>query len=220
MALICPHGRHLPARTLRIERPARGYRVAADDQVEVNAALARALGRLAGGDRDALHSIYENSRARLFGICYRVCNDPSAAEDVLQDVYIKVALTARYFDAARGSALAWLSTIARNSAIDWHRGQKRAGRVFDPSDDGDAQARGLKDDYWDHLELRREILGCMETLTGDQRKAIEDSFFLGLTYAELAGREDKPLGTVKSWIRRGLKRLKECLEDEGADGTR
>ncbi|WP_420607619.1 sigma-70 family RNA polymerase sigma factor [Novosphingopyxis sp.] len=188
------------------------------DQSDLNAALAAALGRVAAGDREALHSVYENSRARLFGICYRVCNDPSAAEDVLQDVYVKVSLTARYFDAARGSALAWLSTIARNSAIDWQRARARAGRVFDPTDDADARARMLKDDYWDQLDLRREILGCMETLTPDQRKAIEDSFFLGLTYAELAEREDKPLGTVKSWIRRGLKRLRECLEDGDTDG--
>ncbi len=183
-----------------------------DDSAELNAALGAALGRVAGGDREALRSVYENSRARLFGICYRVCNDPNAAEDVLQDIYVKISLTARYFDADRGSALAWLSTIARNSAIDWQRARARAGRVFDPTDDADARARGLKDDYWDQLELRREILDCMETLTPDQRKAIEDSFFLGLTYAELAEREDKPLGTVKSWIRRGLKRLRECLE--------
>ena len=188
------------------------------DQGDLNAALGSALGRLAAGDRDALHSIYENSRARLFGICYRVCNDPNAAEDVLQDVYIKVALTARYFDAGRGSALAWLSTIARNSAIDWQRARARAGRVFDPTDDADSRARLLKDDYWDQVDLRREILGCMETLTDDQRMAIEESFFLGLTYAELAEREDKPLGTVKSWIRRGLKRLRECLDDGESDG--
>lgn len=187
---------------------------AQDHQTELNAALAASLARLASGDREALHAIYQNSRARLFGICYRVCNDPNAAEDVLQDVYVKIALTARYFDASRGSAMAWLSTIARNSAIDWQRARARAGRVFDPSDDGDANARQLKDDSWDQLDMRREIMGCMETLTDDQRKAIEDSFFLGLTYAELADREDKPLGTVKSWIRRGLKRLRECLEDE------
>ncbi len=191
---------------------------APNDQSDLNAALAAALGRVAGGDSEALRSVYENSRARLFGICYRVCNDPNAAEDVLQDVYVKVSLTARYFDAARGSALAWLSTIARNSAIDWQRARARAGKVFDPTDDADAQARTLKDDYWDQLDLRREIMGCMETLTPDQRKAIEDSFFLGLTYAELAEREDKPLGTVKSWIRRGLKRLRECLEGDETDG--
>ena len=190
---------------------------ASDDQTDLNAALAAALGRVAAGDRDALHSVYENSRARLFGICYRVCNDPNAAEDVLQDVYVKISLTARYFDAGRGSAMAWLSTIARNSAIDWQRARARAGKVFDPTDDADARARTLKDDYWDQLDLRREILGCMETLTPDQRMAIEDSFFLGLTYAELAERENKPLGTVKSWIRRGLKRLRECLEDGVTD---
>lgn len=188
-----------------------------DSQNDLNSVLARALGRIAAGERDALKSVYQNSRSRLFGICYRVCNDPNAAEDVLQDVYIKVALTARYFDAGRGSALAWLSTIARNSAIDWQRARARTGRVFDPGDDADSRARLLKDDYWDQIELRREILGCMETLTDDQRKAIEESFFLGLTYAELAEREDKPLGTVKSWIRRGLKRLRECLDDGPTD---
>ena len=188
-----------------------------DPQDDLNGVLAGALGRIAAGERDALESVYRNSRARLFGICYRVCNDPSAAEDVLQDVYVKVALTARYFDAGRGSALAWLSTIARNSAIDWQRSRTRSGKVFDPTDDADARARLLKDDYWDQIELRREILACMETLTGDQRKAIEDSFFLGLTYAELADRENKPLGTVKSWIRRGLKRLRECLDDGSTD---
>lgn len=191
---------------------------AQNDQSDLNSALASALGRVAAGERDALHSIYENSRGRLFGICYRVCNDPNAAEDVLQDVYVKIALTARYFDAARGSALAWLSTIARNSAIDWQRARARSGKLFDPSDEADARARLLKDDAWDQLDTRRDILGCMETLTADQRTAIEESFFIGLTYAELAEREDKPLGTVKSWIRRGLKRLRECLEGDDSHG--
>ena len=175
--------------------------------------LDAAMGRLADGDRDALEQIYAMTRVKLFGICLRILKDRKEAEDALQDVYINLWQRADRFDPSRASPISWLSTFARNRAIDRLRvGKVRGGAV--PED----EAHDLSDDapLADQLlidaERSAQVHICLETLSDNQRENIRAAFFDGFTYAELANRAEVPLGTMKSWIRRGMARLKTCLE--------
>lgn len=177
------------------------------------AALEQALGRVADGDREALREVYELTSAKLLGTIIRIVPEREAAEDILQDVYLKVWHRAGRFDRTIASPITWLCTIARNSAIDAAR---KAGRTREVGDDGLPE---IVDDSprIDQLlcahEDAQRLHTCLEGLQPDHRKSIRMAFFRGLTHAELADRLDVPLGTMKSWIRRGLASLKGCLGD-------
>jgi RNA polymerase sigma-70 factor (ECF subfamily) len=176
-------------------------------------ALAANLAAVAGGDREAFERLYRSTSAKLFGICLRMLSDREEAEDVLQEVYVTVWGKASQFDAERASAITWLAMIARNRAIDRLRTAPASARhasaevietMADPSASpvGEAEA-ALQRTRLDH---------CMEQLEQRRRSLIRTAFFEGTTYEELARRIGSPLGTVKSWIRRGLMQLRACLE--------
>ncbi|GAA4018439.1 sigma-70 family RNA polymerase sigma factor [Sphingomonas swuensis] len=168
---------------------------------------------MASGDRDALHLLMDRTGAKLFAICLRILGDEAEAEDAVQEVFVSVWHRAGSFDATRASPISWLSAIARNRAIDRLRSSRRvresasieaAAHVAD--DRPDPHALALAGD-----EARRLYL-CMDGLEDRQRGAIRSAFFEGLSYPELAERTSVPLGTMKSWIRRGLQQLKACLD--------
>ncbi|OAN58126.1 sigma-70 family RNA polymerase sigma factor [Sphingomonas sp. TDK1] len=177
------------------------------------ARLAHALGEVAGGDRKALKTVYDLTAAKLMGVCLRICQDREAAEDVMQDVYLKVWDRAGRFDASRASPITWLCTIARNTAIDWRRA--RGLRETAPVEaalelaDGRPTAEALLEAG----ETQARIFDCIEALDEKPRGAIRAAFFQGRTYPELAAAAAVPLGTMKSWIRRGLLQLRGCLGD-------
>ncbi|WP_375287816.1 sigma-70 family RNA polymerase sigma factor [Sphingomonas sp.] len=179
------------------------------------ARLADALVRTAAKDARAFQLVYNLSSAKLFGICLRICGERKAAEDVLQDVFATVWMRADRFDATRGTAITWLATIARNRAIDWRRAH--GGPVTTSADvlENVADPAPSAVDVLLDADRQRLLLECMETLEQRQRAAIRSAFLGGFTYAELAVREAVPLGTMKSWVRRGLGKLRECLD--GAD---
>ncbi len=174
--------------------------------------LVEALVRTGEEDRAAFRDLYSLTSAKLFGICYRICGERQAAEDVLHDVYLTIWKRAGAYEPARASPITWLATIARNRAIDWQRAQsvRRATPIEDAPPILDtaplASETMLEDEATHQLHL------CLESLEERQRAAIRTAFFDGVTYAELAEREAVPLGTMKSWVRRGLARLKACLE--------
>ena len=175
--------------------------------------LVAALHQTAAGDRAALQHVYELTSAKLFGICLRICGDREAAEDVLQDVYVKVWRRAASFDAQRASPISWLAIIARNTAVDWRRSQVHHAGADESAmalipDDGP-----LADHILEQSETRDLLLACLDGLEADQAVAIRRTFLGGLTYSELADRLRIPLGTIKSRIRRGMQGLKECLGD-------
>ncbi len=176
------------------------------------ARLNDALAKVAGGDRDALREVYTLTSAKLFGVCLRISHDREAAEDILQDVYLKVWNRAGRFDAERASPITWLCVIARNTAIDWRRSagpaMLGAEAAFDVADDA-ASATDLIEADQD----RARIFECLDALEGRQSRAIRAAFFEGLTYVQLADAMKVPLGTMKSWVRRGLMQLKGCLGD-------
>ena len=165
-------------------------------------------------DRAAFSTLYNLTSAKLFGVCLRICGERQAAEDVLSEVYLTVWRRAGAYEPGRASPISWLATIARNRAIDWRRSSGRkvaitldeAPEVADP--EPSAEQRMVTNDEDHRLHL------CLDQLEDKQRGAIRTAFFDGLTYAELAEREGVPLGTMKSWVRRGLMRLKDCLRDD------
>ncbi len=175
--------------------------------------LAMALGRAGQGDRIAFRAVYEATSAKLFGVTLRILSDRQLAEDVLQDTYLTVWRKAGSFDPSRASPITWLVTIARNRAIDRLRSGGPARRAtsideaFDIADDGPSPARSLEagDDV-------RRLNDCLEQLDDRTGGAIRTAFIEGVTYDTLATRENVPLGTMKSWIRRGLLRLRACLD--------
>lgn len=180
---------------------------------EANSRLIRDLEHAGAGDRAAFQRVYRNTSPKLFGICLSVVRDRAIAEDVLQDVFVKVWNQANRFERGKASPITWLCVIARNSAIDRRRSLDRIPAssaemlpfLADESSRVDQQIEGAED--------RAQIFACLEGLDENQRRSITAAFYDGVTYLELATRWDMPLGTVKSWVRRGLARLKKCLDE-------
>ena len=174
--------------------------------------LVEGLARVARGEATALRDIYADTAAKLFGILVRILKDRGEAEDMLQEVYLTVWRNAQAFDPARASPMTWLAAIARYRAID----RLRAIRVrptqalADDFDIAGSEPSGL-DALLGKAEVAR-LGDCLAELDAQHGNAIRSAFLDGDTYEEVAIRLGKPLGTVKSWIRRGLAKLRVCLE--------
>jgi len=173
--------------------------------------LAEILRRISTADKAALGALYSMTAAKLFGVCLRICGERQAAEDVLQEVYLTIWKRAGSYDPARASPITWLATIARNRAIDWRRAQ--GARPTSPLEEAPdiADSRPLASQMLIDSQDAARLHHCLDQLEERQRIAIRTAFFDGMTYAELAERQAVPLGTMKSWVRRGLRRLKECV---------
>jgi RNA polymerase sigma-70 factor (ECF subfamily) len=174
--------------------------------------LAAALVRVAGGDRAALRIVYQDTSAKLFGVVLRILNDRSEAEDVLQEVFVTVWRKAGSFDPGRASPITWLVAIARNRSID--RLRAGGGRRMEPIETAE-DVRDTAPGALDVVEAGQEharLATCLGELEERHSTAIRSAFLDGSTYEELAERMRVPLGTMKSWIRRGLLKLRACLE--------
>lgn len=174
-------------------------------------ALTSSLAGVAAEDRGAFRTLYRLTSAKLFGICLRICGNRQAAEDVLHDVYMVIWRRAAGFDPGRGHPMAWLGTVARNKAIDWRRAQGgplplalEEVSLVDPA--------ALAEQSLIEAETVRRLHACLDELEERQRTLIRTAFFGGAVYTELAAQTATPLGTVKSLIRRGLMRLRTCLD--------
>jgi RNA polymerase sigma-70 factor (ECF subfamily) len=175
--------------------------------------LAAALARVAGGDRGALRLLYRDTSAKLFAVCMRILRDEGEAEDVLQDIYITVWRRAGTFDPARASPITWLVAIARNRSIDRLRsgaGAKRMQAFDEASEVSDNVPSALA--QLENSQEQQRLIDCLSELEPLHAVAVRSAFLEGATYDELARRMNIPLGTVKSWIRRSLLRLRACLE--------
>lgn len=169
------------------------------------------LDGVARGDRRALSELYERTSAKLYGICLRLLGSEAEAQDALQDAYVTVWQKAARFDASKASPITWLCVLARNKAIDRLRRQPVVGGELE-------EALAVPDSGLSALELVEQaqeadrLSRCLEELEERSRAMIRAAFLEGATYSQLAERESVPLGTMKSWIRRGLQRLRGCLE--------
>lgn len=180
----------------------------AAERDELNELLSQA-GR---SDGKAFAELYRRTSSMLFGVCLRMLRDRGEAEEVLQETYTTVWRRADGFDSKKGSAMTWLIALSRNKAIDRLR-QHREELLDDPSA-LDATADERPEPAAD-AEAGQEYLRlqqCLDELETQQRDSVREAFFTGATYNELAIRCKVPLGTMKSWIRRGLMQLRTCLD--------
>ena len=197
---------------------------AADDWSEKSRELKELLARSGLGDRAAFAELYRRTSAHLFGVVLRINRDRAQAEDVLQEAYVNVWRAAAGFDAAKAQPLTWLTSIARNRAIDSLRRQQAQPRLQTQSGDLDQDSESsdvyeqIADESAGPLDLlaraadARALGACMEQLSAQQRQSMALAFYDGLSHSEVAAQLRQPLGTVKSWVRRGLMALKACLE--------
>lgn len=164
------------------------------------------LRRIAGRDESALAELYDRFSAVSMAVASKVLGDPAEAEDVLQQVYVKIWEDAGRFDPARGSAAAWILTSVRNASIDRVRRREafRRAAMAAPPRDPDPPSPDLDEE---RARARRAI----EALPPDQRQAIELAYFEGLSQTEIAARLGQPLGTVKTRMRLGMMKLREAL---------
>jgi RNA polymerase sigma-70 factor (ECF subfamily) len=168
------------------------------------------LTKVAAGDRDALRLIYLRQSTRLFGIAMAILRDRTAAGDVLQESFLRVWQRAGQFDAERGDGSTWLSAIVRYASLDAARARGREIPTDDPGL-GDTMVEPEAIGMIAADEEGRLLRACLERLPEANRQGIVLAFVHGLSHPEIALKLNQPLGTVKSWIRRGLLNLRECL---------
>ena len=193
------------------------------DWTERSLEISRLLARAGLGDRAAFATLYERTSSHLLGVVLRIQRDRAQAEDILQEVYVNVWRAAQSFDAAQSQPLTWLSSIARNRAIDsLRRTQTQPQFRSTITSTADEEETDVYDTVADSapgpLDLlsrasdARALSSCMQGLSAQQRQSVALAFFDGLSHAEVAEQMHQPLGTVKSWVRRALMSLKSCLE--------
>lgn len=170
------------------------------------------LERCADGDRPALERLYRLTSPRLFGVLMRILKRRDLAEDALQDVYVRVWQRARQFDAFRGRATAWLVSIARYRAIDSVRSRRALLSLDAPQDETPVDMAAAPESLPESSRTRAALERCLGLLTDAQRRCVTLAFVYGLSHDDIAATVDSPLGTIKSWVRRGLLSLRQCLE--------
>jgi RNA polymerase sigma-70 factor, ECF subfamily len=173
--------------------------------------ITKLIVRTAMRDRGAFDLLYRQTSAKLFGVCLRVLNDRAEAEEALQEVYVKVWTKADRFAVSDLSPISWLVAVARNHSIDRLRQRRRpaadldeAIEVADPNPG--PEARAVMGDE------RDRVFSCLEELEDDKAAAVRGAYILGESYVELAERHRVPLNTMRTWLRRSLMKLRECLE--------
>lgn len=172
--------------------------------------IANLLLRVAAEDRAAFKELYKKTSAKLFGVLMRILGNRAESEDALQEVFTRFWLRAGRFDPEKGRAMTWLIAICRNHAIDRLR-----ARPAESSDDDAVLAlqdhrQGAEASLVAKGEARR-IMDCMAQLDPDKSQAVRGAYLGGLSYQQLANRHGVPLNTIRSWLRRSLVSLRECL---------
>ena len=176
------------------------------------------VARAAAGDERAIGQLYDRYGAVLYAVAYRIAGQRADAEEVVLEAFAQAWREAPRFEAGRGSVAGWLTTIARSRALDLVRARSRRDRLTAAAAadrPGTSPAMGdFRPDpagALDNDERRRQVRQALETLSAPQRQAIELAYFEGLSQSEIAERLQEPLGTVKTRVRLGMQKLRECL---------
>ena len=184
-------------------------------------ALLSAAGR---GDPDAFSEIYARTSAHLFGVAVRILGRNQAAEEVLQEAFVSVWKNAASYRGEIGGQaiqpMTWLITIVRNKSLDALRSRARLGETeLDAFDDEDGdfvqQSSPSALELFSAATQSLRIERCMAALQGSQRQCLALAYYQGLSHTEVASQIGAPLGSVKAWIRRGLDKLRDCLQPQG-----
>jgi RNA polymerase sigma-70 factor (ECF subfamily) len=173
--------------------------------------ITKLIVRTSMGDRAAFDLLYRHTSAKLFGVCLRVLNDRAEAEEALQEVFVKIWTKSDRYAVSDLSPISWLVAIARNHAIDRVRARRQktaalddAMEVADPAPGPEAAAVAGNEN--------ERIYRCLDELDSDRAAAVRGAYLRGESYAELAERHKVPLNTMRTWLRRSLMKLRECLE--------
>jgi RNA polymerase sigma-70 factor (ECF subfamily) len=182
--------------------------------------LTALMARVALGDQAAFARLYQESSAHLYGVAVRILKDGAAAEEVLQEAFVNVWHHAGSYEAAKSQPMTWLAAIVRNRCLDQLR-RRELDTVTMTTDDDDGKEFDLPSGDPTPVEMlltgaeAQSVRDCVDGLDAGPKQAIALAFYQGLSHAELADHMRQPLGTVKSWVRRGLERLKACLDRAG-----
>lgn len=168
------------------------------------------IARTALGEKLAFSELYDVTSAKLLGVCLRVLSDRSAAEDAMQEAYVKIWKNAERYQVNGLSPMTWLITIARNTAIDRLRASRTDTDYETVSETLPAAGRSPEEEAIVSSEARK-IVDCMNELEEDRRSALKGAYLQGLTYTDLATKFDVPLNTMRTWLRRSLASLRECM---------
>jgi RNA polymerase sigma-70 factor, ECF subfamily len=184
------------------------------------------LAAVARGDQLALARVYERTCAHLLGVGERILGRRQAAEDVLQDAFVSVWKNATSYDPKVSQPMTWLITIVRNRALDVLRAEGRKHEVaLETGGDDDDAPTGVGAtltsgqsalDLFTQATQAMQVRECMDGLEAAARQGLALAYYQGLSHSEVAALMGSPLGSVKTWIRRGLAQLKTCLEGRGA----
>jgi RNA polymerase sigma-70 factor, ECF subfamily len=172
------------------------------------------LRRVQAGESNALAELYDRYTPLLYPVVLRILRSAADAEDALQDAWVQVWKRAASYDPRRGTVAAWLVTVARTRAIDRYRSAASRGRAESSVDPEPAGAPPDPTSNAARAQLRDRVSGALAQLSPEQRRVLEIAYFQGLSQSEIAERLEAPLGTVKSWTRQGLTRLRELLPRE------
>ena len=193
-------------------RSARELReVASGMTSEVVLSIEDLLLSVASGDLQAFRRLYEATNEKLYGICLSMLRDRERANDVSQEVFLKIWQKAALYDPGKGEAMSWVVTLARRCVLDEVR---RKGAPTVALDDIDPDSAVLAIAPLFAAGSGRDLRRCLDRMQPEQARLIVLAFVYGLTHDELARKMARPLGTVKSWVRRGLADLKDCLAHE------
>ncbi len=172
--------------------------------------LEELLKRVARGDEAAFGALYDQVAPRVFGLVKRVVRDPAQAEEVTQEAFVEVWRTAARYDATKGTAAGWLFTIARRRAVDRVRSEQAAADRIRRTATQDVPFDEVTEEATARVE-QQQVRRCLKTLTELQREAITLAYYGGYTYREVSELLDTALPTVKTRMRDGLIRLRDCL---------
>jgi RNA polymerase sigma factor (sigma-70 family) len=174
--------------------------------------LEEALRRCAAGDKAALNAIYHAEGARMLGVALRILKRRALAEEAVQDAFVLIWRNAATFDPAKGHAVTWLYTVLRNRSLSILRAEARSEPTEMPVGEEVADEGENPEEAIARLSDAEALRHCLEKLEPKRRMAIALTYVHGLSHGELAGRLNIPLGTIKSWLRRSLLTLRECLQ--------
>lgn len=173
--------------------------------------LVALLARVAREDRSAFSALYTATSAKLYGVVWRILPAKDRAEDVLQDVYVRIWNRAASYDPSKASPIAWMATIARNRAIDEVR-RRAPVSIEDAPQALDVASEGPDPlDAAEQNEELQRLKGCLDGLEPERREIVLLAYYTGLSRDELAARFGHPVGTIKVWLRRSLAQLRKCL---------